>query len=284
MDTAYTNWISDSNLIGITPFHIGDENVVPERLADYSWTELCPGEENACIGTNMYNTIGKVSQAVTTCEGGSILTGACTNHVIRWQSLTRDVGKCRILVSCVPCDGGELSEVPSGTESWDIPPGYGNCDTVKYEYQNIHQCYELQMDLPEIHPDADGTVQEGFNPGIIEIQGEEYVVLSLPYPASTTESNALVHVCGTAAQCDYNINNCVQINGHNGDMTATCIQLDEDVVVPQSCDPACIEPEVCENGTCVLKETVCDDTLDDDNDGDTDCDDLDCAEELDCAT
>ena len=51
--------------------------------------------------------------------------------------------------------------------------------------------------------------------------------MAMSYPPSTTDSDAIVHICGSIEQCNYDKKNCVTSEGNRGNFKVSCIPLEE---------------------------------------------------------
>jgi hypothetical protein len=215
MDTSYNLWKNDQKIIAIIPYHLGeDEELIPEELRNYSWTEkIC---SNSCIGKDIFNTIGKIDNPSTTCIN-EVFNGSCTNSKVTIQNLGREVGKDNIVYKCFKCiENSSTYEQPPSTSENTYP-----VNGINYIYYGINTCFEQEVSIPDICPDNDGTVLEGIPCAEITINNVTYYALVRCEP-SITSNNARIHICGTAEQCNYNRDNCCESGGTYGNFYHAC--------------------------------------------------------------
>jgi hypothetical protein len=191
------------------------DQIVDKRLSNYSWTEkICA---NSCVGKDIFNTIGQISNPTTECGGNPPKPGdKCVNLSIRIQNLGSDVGSNKVVYKSYACDSdGTYDEPPANPTKTTTVKG------VEYVYYGIEECFEEQKELPELCPDSDGTVREGIKSVEVTYGGQDYIAMALCEP-SLESTNARLHICGTLEECDYNIENCYGVEGDYGDWWHGC--------------------------------------------------------------
>jgi hypothetical protein len=212
MSEAFDKWIDDDYVIAVIPFHMGEhEEFVPSKLFDYGWTkEVCT---DVCIGKNIYNVIGKIDSPPESCIIGEpepdtpspSLPGPdmpCTNHKVEIWNIGAYTPPSTIHYKCWMCDEstGTLRE-PSTS------PSIITVNSITYEDYSMDSCFTSPVvELGPICSDNDGTLHEGLDCIIKEIDGVEYVVRIFCDRQVDTVYGKYT-ICGTTIQCP-NIQDC----------------------------------------------------------------------------
>ncbi|MFH2021614.1 MAG: thrombospondin type 3 repeat-containing protein [archaeon] len=250
MEQAYQQWLRDKKVLGIIAFHIGDDVMTPPELRNYSWTkEMCSG---SCVGKEIFNVISKKENPLESCSGNF---SSCTTgeHQVLIQNLGREVGKNRIVYTCLPCG----QESASGLSEQVFQAG-----PIEYVYRGIKECFEEKgtvagehggLEIPEFCPDGDGTVREGIPCSNVTIDGTAYVGLIRCEP-SFTSNLGWFHKCGTVEQC--NGQSCCKAWGDYGHYYHSCEDVG-DVSVSCTTDEECELGKVCVDSKCVSENNVC---------------------------
>lgn len=114
MAQAFDGWREDDLVIGVTPFHLGDDEVTREVWRPYSWTtKVCPDK---CVGKEVYNLVGEIENPITDCSEEN----ACGDEI-------RQKGEA--------CDGFDLME--KTCEDFGYTGGTLSCSDCDY---NFTQC------------------------------------------------------------------------------------------------------------------------------------------------
>ncbi len=222
MLTAYDKWKIDKKIIAVIPYHLGeDEDIIPEKLRNYSWTEeMC---SNACVGKEIFNSVGKIQNPITSCNNTMPgPSGPCTTSKITLQNLGREVGPNNIVYKCYKCQENTTNATYIAPP--DAPDQTTTVNGVNYIYHGINSCFEAEGNIPTYCPDGDGTVREGIPCDEVQINNVSYYALILCVPSLTSET-ARIHICGTVEECSYNKDNCCESGGTYGNWYHNCIGL-----------------------------------------------------------